>query len=797
MPETPSYQRFFAELKRRRVFRVMAVYGAAGFILLQVVELLIPALLLPDWTYRLITLLLIIGFPIAIILAWAFESTPDGMKRTDSASEAELAAIASAPPAKRWPAGIMALAATGLFAGAVYTGLRASGDGVSANESARTPGAETASPVAPASLTTDAEVSRQAVAVLPFADLTGTDESRAFALGLHDDLMTQLTQVPDLKVTSRTSVMAYADQSRPVAEIARELSVGSIVEGGVRTSGGNVRINVQLVDPATDEHLWAHTYDGELTAETVFQIQGEIARAVATALEAELSEETGAALGTVLTENIEAWNAFHEGKLLEERAQEPESERATVAAYQQAVDLDPGFVAAWARLVRAQAWLLRRGLESDTMPARRSLDALQELDPGGSDALYAEGVYHYYARGDYESALAALQAARRVRPGDPEIMQHAGWVLRRLGRWDEAMELIDRAIQLDPRNPTLLWNQGLNNYRLRRFGTGSRQFEMALELDPGGPIVGAFFTEVKLFSEGDSAAARQTLEAGRGLDAEGQKEALAYWLAYMARDYDRAIQIDPRNATLVWNQGLNNYRLRRFGTGSRQFTMAVDLDPSGPIVGAFFAELKLFSEGDSAAARRALEAGRGLNAEGQREALSYWLAYVGRDYDRAIEHALDLTGEPAGVATSSTVLHDHSRAMRLSLAYRLAGDDQTARTWADSAVAEARAALAERPEPVPWDRFGAAASAHAFLGMSLALRGEPGDAGEAVRHAEEAVRLYGYERDAADGDTFDWLLVRTYVLVDQPDDAIEQMDLMLSYPSVFGLGDLKLDPLYD
>jgi Flp pilus assembly protein TadD len=496
--------------------------------------------------------------------------------------------------------------------------------------------------------------------------------------------------------------MAYEGETRPVAEIARELGVGSIVEGGVRTSGGRVRLNIQLIDPATDEHLWAQTFDSELTAENVFEIQGEIARAVATALEAELSQEADAALGTVLTENLDAWNAYHEGKLLQERSNEAESERATVAAFERAVALDPGFVAAWALLVRAQAWLLRRGLESDTTPARQSLDELQALDAGGADALYAEGVYEYYARGDFEAALPLLQQARRVRPGDPEILQHEGWVLRRLGRWDEAMELIDRAIQVDPRNPTL-----------------------------------------------------------------------------------------------VWNQGLNNYRLRRFGTGSRQFTMALDLDPSGPIVGAFFAELKLFSEGDSAAARRVLEAGRGLNAEGQREALSYWLAYVGRDYDRAIEHALDLTGEPAGVATSSTVLHDHSRAMRLALAYRLAGDDQTARTWADSAVAEARAALAERPEPVPWDRFGAAASAHAFLGMSLALRGEPGDAGEAVRHAEEAVRLYGYERDAADGDTFDWLLVRTYVLADRPDDAIEQMDLMLSYPSVFGLGDLKLDPLYD
>jgi TolB-like protein/Tfp pilus assembly protein PilF len=691
MSELHGYQRFFAELKRRRVFRVAAVYGATAFVVVQAADVLQEALLLPGAFLTGVAVLALLGFPIAIVLAWAYERTSDGVVRTDAATTQELADIVAQPASRRWPSGLLAL--VGIVALAAAAWLTLVRGPSSADEGAAT--TADASAVA-------AGASRQAVAVLPFADLVGTDESRAFALGLHDDLMTQLTQVPDLKVTSRTSVMAYANESRPVVEIARELGVGSIVEGGVRTSGGRVRLNVQLIDPATDEHLWAQTYDEELTAETVFEIQGEIARAVATALEAELSQEADAALGTVLTENIDAWNAYHEGKLLEERANEPESERATVAAFQRAVDLDPEFSAAWARLVRAQVWLLRRGLEADTLPARRSLDALQALDPGGADALYAEGVYEYYGRGDYEAALAALQAARRVRPGDPEIMQHAGWVLRRVARWDEAMELIDRAIQLDPRNPTLVWNQGLNNYRLRRFGTGSRQFDMALELDPGGPIVGAFATELRLFTEGDSAAARRTLEAGRGLDAEGQRDALAYWLAYMARDYERALEV-----------------------------------------------------------------------------------------------ARGLTGEPAVVLTSSTVRRSHSRAMRLALAYRMAGDDQAARVWADSAVAEARAALAERPQPGLRDRFGVAGAAHAYLGVSLALRGDPADAEEAVREAEEAVRLYGYDRDSQDSDTFDWLLVRTYVLTDRTDEALAFMEELLSRPSVFGLGDLKLDPLYD
>jgi TolB-like protein/Tfp pilus assembly protein PilF len=616
-PVTPGYQRSFAELKRRRVFRVMAVYGAVGFVLLQVVELLVPALLLPEWTYRLIALLLIIGFPIAIVLAWAFESTPEGMKRTDDATEAELAAIATAPAGKKWPAGVLALVATGLFVGAVWIGLRSTGGEGRGSESAAGPSAQASERSVDG---VGDEHPRQSVAVLPFADLAGTDDSRAFALGLHDDLMTQLTKVPELKVTSRTSVMAYADQTRPVRDIARDLSVGSIVEGGVRTSGGRVRLNVQLIDPQTDEHLWAETYDRELTAETVFEIQGEIARAVATALEAELSEETGAALGTVLTENIEAWNAYHEGKLLEERMGDRERELRTVAAFERAVELDPEFVAAWNRLARARSWLLRQGYTTDTLPARQAVDSLQVLDPGGADAFYAEGVYQYYARGNYEAALEALQKARELRPGDPEIMQHAGWVMRRLGQWEDAMALLDRAVRLDPRNAILIGNQGSNNYRIRRYGEGRRQLEMALDIDPAAGDMGAWLLGWQLFAAGDTAGARRTLDAGRGFEEPG------------------------------WTEESEN-----------------------------------------------------------------WLAYMHRDYTRAIAAALRMTGEPAGVARASGVRRFHSRPMRLALAHRLSGDDASARAWADSAVAMAEEALASRPEPNPTDLFGQAAMARGMM----------------------------------------------------------------------------------
>jgi TolB-like protein/Tfp pilus assembly protein PilF len=700
MSDTSGYQRFFAELKRRKVFRVMAVYGAVGFVLLQVVELLVPALLLPEWTFRFVALLLLVGFPVAIIVAWAFEMTPEGIQRTEDATAGELSEIAAAPASKRWPIGLTAAVATGLFVGAVWMGLRSTG--AESSSAASSSGTDAPAQTADSGAGGAAVHSAQAIAVLPFADLTGTDDSRAFALGLHDDLMTQLTQVPDLKVTSRTSVMVYDDVTRPVSEIAQELQVGSIVEGGVRTSGGRVKLNVQLIDPLNDEHLWAETYDQELTAETVFAIQGEIARAVATALRAELSDETGDALGAVLTDNIDAWNAFHQGKLLEDWSNDPEMERRTVEVLERAVEFDPEFVAAWARLTRAQAWLLRRGLATDTLPARHSVDRVIALEPEGAARYYAEGVYRYYAQADYEASLEALQKGRVVQPGDTELMQFEGWVLRRLGRWDPAMEVLDRAIELDPKNAALIWNQGLNNYRLRRYGTARRQYEEALALDPGSRASGAYLTEWQLFAEGNTAAARETLERGVGFEAPGQQESAEYWLAYMERDYSAAI-----------------------------------------------------------------------------------------------DAALTATGEPAGIANAATARRHHSRPMRLALAYRLADDETAAREWADSAVAMAASELETRPVPAPRDKFGVAAVAHALLGTSLAMRGAPGDAEEAVRHAEEAVRLHGYAVDAADPDLVDWLLIRTYVLVGQYDDAIAHLEETQTRPSGIGLGELELDPLYD
>jgi TolB-like protein len=540
MSEVSGYQRFFAELKRRKVFRVAAVYGAVAFVILQVADILVPALHLPESFTTGIALLAILGFPIAVVLAWAFDSTPAGIQRTDAAKTGEIEAIIAQPAASRWPSGLLAL--VGVVALAIGGWLALSSRSAADSEARSGTAVDVSSERTAVSgdAKSGAAPARTAVAVLPFQSLTNDEESREFALGIHDDLLTQLSRIEDLRVTSRTSVMTYVDSDKPVREIAAELGVGTVVEGGVRTAGEQVRINIQLIDAATDEHLWAETYDRELTAENVFAIQGEIARAVTGALEAELSEQEVAALAELPTSSTEAWAAYHRARRLWGTMGGDTNDRLIVAEYQQAVELDPEFVAAWAGLVRAQSWLIRRGLETDTMPARSSLDRLRELAPESPAGLIAEGYYRYYALADFEGALPVVQEYRRLRPGDAEGWQTEGWVLRRVGRWEESTESQRHAAELDPLNAVVLWNLAVNHRRMRRYGEAARLLEDAAGLAPENALLRLHWFQNEIFGRGNLESSRRIASLLANSSAPAAAAAAEYWVALFARDYDAA-----------------------------------------------------------------------------------------------------------------------------------------------------------------------------------------------------------------------------------------------------------------
>ncbi|MCK5446496.1 MAG: hypothetical protein KAJ43_00070, partial [Gemmatimonadetes bacterium] len=409
-----GYQRLFADLKRRAVFKVAAVYGAVSFAVLEVADLVFPALDLPEWTITFIVALAALGFPFALVLAWAFEKTPEGMRRTAPATAGELAAIVAQPAGRRWPAGILALAGVLLLYGGGWWVIGRSGGAVKAADDL-----QVARSAAVTAVAAPEPADRRTLAVLPFESMSQDEESVLFTSGIHDDILTQLSKIRALGVTSRTTVMEYAETDMSLPEIAAELKVANILEGAVRRAGDRVRINVQLIGAETDEHLWAETYDRELTAENVFAIQSEIAVSVARAMEAELTHAEAEGLRDVPTRSLAALDAYHRGRVLFAARTDAE-DRASVTQFERAVKLDPEFAMAWVGLLRAQTWLIRTGTESDTLPARESLDRALDLAPNSAEARLAAGYYHYYGLGDYELALEEFDAADSLVPDQIE-----------------------------------------------------------------------------------------------------------------------------------------------------------------------------------------------------------------------------------------------------------------------------------------------------------------------------------------------------------------------------------------
>lgn len=370
-----SYQRLFAELKRRHVFRVMAVYGIVGFIVLQVVDLAVPALLLPDWTYRFVALLLLIGLPIATVLAWAFEQTPGGWKGTEPADRDELEAIVAQPASKRWPAGLLALVGVAaLVAGAWWVGRQTAPAGITEGH-ARAPSAITD--------TTPAK----SVAVLPFADLSEAGDQQWFADGVTEEILNSLAALPELKVTARTSSFLFRGRDRDIEEIADTLGVAHIVEGSVRRIGDDLVVTAQLIRTSDGTHLWSNTY--ERSSEDLFNVQRDVAEKVATALKVLLDEEKREAMFRSGTRSVQAFEAYLRG--MEESRRwhaddaDPESD-AGQAEFERALELDPDYAQAAIAHVDRYAHVLMDGLDIGVSQKEARAALLRDLEVAAENA---------------------------------------------------------------------------------------------------------------------------------------------------------------------------------------------------------------------------------------------------------------------------------------------------------------------------------------------------------------------------------------------------------------------------
>jgi serine/threonine-protein kinase len=472
---------FIEELKRRNVIRVALLYIVASWLILQVADVLFPNLGAPDWAFKLVLGLLLLFFIPALVFSWVFDVTPEGLKREQPAAEA-----GRRRPRRRRIDGLIVILLLLAIGGLVLDRL--------VPESAppsdqTTPAVQQAPDVSPVTQSIVAEKfspeGPPSIAVLPFETRSADPQDEHFSAGIHDDLLTQLAKIDGLKVISRTSVMQYAGTTKTMRQIAEELRVATVLEGGVQRAGDRIRVNAQLIDAITDEHLWAESYDEELTVSNIFLIQSQLATAIAAALEAELSPSVRARIDDKPTDNLDAWQLEFRGRyLLDKERSQINFERA-VAKFREALANDPSYAPAWAGLAQAigelVGWFYWPG---DTLPeAWRAADKAIELDPD-----LAQG---YFARGDllrmerrFDEAEKAFRRGLALSPGSADGHSRYGDVLRDAGRFEASMRESRRAIELDPRMLRIRESLLQNLYFGRQWDAVLEEATQVLEMEP-------------------------------------------------------------------------------------------------------------------------------------------------------------------------------------------------------------------------------------------------------------------------------------------------------------------------
>jgi TolB-like protein/Tfp pilus assembly protein PilF len=445
---------FFAELKRRNVYKVAAAYAIVGWLLIQIATQVFPFFEIPNWAVRLAVLLIVLGFPIALVIAWAFELTPQGLKRTESA-DAEMTKEPTRHRAWIFIVIIAGALSVGLFFLGRYTAPK-SADSVSSTKS---------------------------IAVLPFESLSEDKANAYFADGIQDEILARLSKIAELKVISRTSTQKYKSVPANLREIAQQLDVANILEGSVQKSSDRVRITVQLINARTDQHLWSETYDRNLI--DVFQVESDVAQKIAGALEAKLTGREKAAINSGGTENPQAYEAFLHAVALR-TSQSDEDQQRALEFCRQAVALDPNFAQAWAELAVSEAskYFFPEHTQAQKERARVAAENALRLAPDLPGAQGAMGLYYYYCLRDFEGALTRLESARQLAPNDWKFIGATSLVKRRQGKLDEAIALQIQASQLDPLNEDLWVNLARSYAGIRKFDLALNAVDRALKIDP-------------------------------------------------------------------------------------------------------------------------------------------------------------------------------------------------------------------------------------------------------------------------------------------------------------------------
>src|SRR5437763_224478 len=516
---------FFGEAKRRNVYKVAVAYAVAGWALAQGIAQVFPVFGVPNWIIQLIVLLIVLGFPIALVLAWVFELTPEGLKRTE---DADLAQPRVKSQAWIYVAIIGGFVSIGLFFVGRYS-----------------------APTRPGA----ADTSAKSIAVLPFENLSDDETNSYFADGVQDQILTNLAKVSELKVISHTSSRQYkSGVQRNLREIGKQLGVAYIVEGSVQRSRDRLRINAQLIDARTDTHVWAETYDR--TAADLFAIQSELAQSIVSQLKAKLSPQQKAEIEERPTQDLVAFELYLQAKQIVDSYLIAEDVRAALLKalqlLQEAIKRDENFLSAYCYAARANDLLYFFDLDPTRDRIRLAETAINtalRLRPDSAEAHFAKADFLFRCHRDYDGALAELAVARPGLPNSTPFFILDGYINRRRNNWSQAERDFSTAVALDPRNPNA-YNLLADTYNLqRRHLLAAEVYDRVLAAGERTPIV-FFRRDSAIFNgTGNSTGLHRVLSENPDMDIGGGQTPIRAFLALIDGNFaeaERVLAASPR-----------------------------------------------------------------------------------------------------------------------------------------------------------------------------------------------------------------------------------------------------------
>jgi TolB-like protein/predicted Zn-dependent protease len=479
---------FFAELKRRNVYKVAIAYAVVAWLLMQIASQIFPFFEIPNWAVRLVVLLLVIGFPVAMILAWAFELTPEGIKRAEDVDVSKSVTRKTGRKLDFFIIAVLLLVIGFLLFQRFHPSV---------------------SPTVSSSL-------KKSIAVLPFENLSEEKANAYFAEGIQNEILTKLSSVRDLKVISRTSTTKYQSKPDNLKAVAQELGVSTVLEGAVQKAGDKVRVNVQLIDARADTHLWAKSYDRDLR--DVLAVESEVSQEIADALQANLSPSESHALASAGTGDAEAYDLFLKGEYefyqANVRLDVDAYDRAD-GFYREALARDPNFAEAAAELARTRLlrhWQVSPLAARELEEVKSIIDHAVTLAPNSPEAHYALGLFFYWGHRQYEDALTEFNRTLELQPNNALARQYRAYVYRRRGEWERTLADLQRAQELDPRDVEIPTEIGGTYADLRLWKDAERAELRALAIDPHSTFAAVFLLQTRFNATGDVDYVRQTLD---------------------------------------------------------------------------------------------------------------------------------------------------------------------------------------------------------------------------------------------------------------------------------------------